>query len=590
MRRGISTVCIWVITCLTSCTLIDSFKYHAQFSSTMNPEKDSIYREKAQPSYIPVDFNESSGLYYLCKVWGFAKYFHERNEVSRKKPVNADSLLLNAIPMVLKAHSKQAFRSVLSKMIAEFGNGDDKRSNPFPDLKDYSLINNNWFKDTVCLDKQIRAQLEQLFHTHTGRQSDFAYNRNNEGTVRLSNENTYTSFADEKLRLLGLFRYWNVINFFYPSKNYTDENWDEVLYTSIPKFRAAKSQVEYRKEIYRLTNKLKDSHTSYPASIDGFLFGAYRPNFQLNRIGDSLVISKIRDPQKNKEGFKCGDILLSVDGQDAIDLYDSLASFTGGGNRWSEQRFICNAVISIKDSVNKFTVLRNGERRVIHSRNRKAWDWHQDKRKRIKENEDTPLARYVRPSIAYFDLTSANKDNFAENFERVKDAESIILDLRCYPNTSVLFALAENFVPPNSVFAYVAYADTRYPGMLRMHPSSKPIGSEGYFKGQIIVLVNEETGSFSEYATMLLQANKKTKVVGTLSSGADGNVSTLEFPGQIKTIYSGIGIYYPGMIATQRKGVRIDFPIEPTIESIRSSRDIALEKAIQIIGSPGKNL
>jgi C-terminal processing protease CtpA/Prc len=120
--------------------------------------------------------------------------------------------------------------------------------------------------------------------------------------------------------------------------------------------------------------------------------------------------------------------------------------------------------------------------------------------------------------------------------------------------------------------------------MLRYHRSANPVGHENYFKGQIIVLVNELTESYSEYVTMLLQANPKTITIGSASSGADGNISTLEFPGGIKTIYSGIGIYYPDMKPTQRTGVRIDYRVEPTVRSIQEGVDLILEKAVAVAG------
>src|SRR5690606_7419448 len=118
--------------------------------------------------------------------------------------------------------------------------------------------------------------------------------------------------------------------------------------------------------------------------------------------------------------------------------------------------------------------------------------------------------------------------------------------------------------------------------MLRYHLSSGKVGAKQYYKGRVLVLVNERTESYSAYLTMMLQANPNTVVVGSPSSGADGNASTVGFPGGITTIYTGIGIYYPDMTPTQRKGVKIDYVVEPTVESIQRGADIILEKAIEI--------
>ena len=191
--------------------------------------------------------------------------------------------------------------------------------------------------------------------------------------------------------------------------------------------------------------------------------------------------------------------------------------------------------------------------------------------------------KWVNDSIAYFDLTSVTPKNFDKNYNAIKSASCIILDLRCYPDTHLILNLTDAFVPPNSFFAYVTYPDTRFPGMVRYHKSTpERIGSEKYFKGRVIVLVNEWTQSYSEYTTMALQANPRTITVGNSSSGSDGNVSIFEFPGGIRTLFSGIGIYYPDFTPTQRVGVRVDYKAEPKIEDIKNTIDAAYEKAIDI--------
>lgn len=51
-----------------------------------------------------------------------------------------------------------------------------------------------------------------------------------------------------------------------------------------------------------------------------------------------------------------------------------------------------------------------------------------------------------------------------------------------------------------------------------------------------------------------LQMNPRTVTVGNSTSGADGNISLFTFPGEGRTIYSGIGIYYLDFTLTQRVG------------------------------------
>lgn len=81
---------------------------------------------------------------------------------------------------------------------------------------------------------------------------------------------------------------------------------------------------------------------------------------------------------------------------------------------------------------------------------------------------------------------------------------------------------------------------------------------------------------------MVLQMNPRTMTVDSSTSGADGNISLFTFPGEVRTIYWGIGIYYPGFTPTQRVGVRVDYTMEPKINDIKKKIDTTYEEAIII--------
>lgn len=67
--------------------------------------------------------------------------------------------------------------------------------------------------------------------------------------------------------------------------------------------------------------------------------------------------------------------------------------------------------------------------------------------------------------------------------------------------------------------------------------------------------------------------------------GADGNVSRLTLPGEMHTMISGIGVFYPDRTPTQRVGIVPDVEVAPTREGVRAGRDEVLEEALrQILG------
>jgi C-terminal processing protease CtpA/Prc len=80
---------------------------------------------------------------------------------------------------------------------------------------------------------------------------------------------------------------------------------------------------------------------------------------------------------------------------------------------------------------------------------------------------------------------------------------------------------------------------------------------------------------------MALRVAPNALVVGSTTAGADGNVSPFPLPGGLRTMISGIGVFYPDKRPTQQVGIIPDLVVRPTIEGIRAGRDEVLEAALK---------
>ena len=177
-----------------------------------------------------------------------------------------------------------------------------------------------------------------------------------------------------------------------------------------------------------------------------------------------------------------------------------------------------------------------------------------------------------------------------EQLERIKKAfentKGIIIDMRCYPSEFMPFTFGNYLKPSVSPFVKFASGDSRNPGLFTFSPPlSNGEPNRSYYKGHIVEIVNEITQSQAEYTTMAFQSAPDITVIGSTTAGADGNVSAITLPGGVFTYISGLGVYYPNGEETQRKGIRIDLQVMPTIQGIKNGKDELLEKAIDIINS-----
>jgi len=170
--------------------------------------------------------------------------------------------------------------------------------------------------------------------------------------------------------------------------------------------------------------------------------------------------------------------------------------------------------------------------------------------------------------------------------DEAKDTQGLIIDIRNYPSEFMVFALGQHLVYESTPFARFTIGDLANPGAF--HWTDPPLAlspANPRYEGKIVILIDEVSQSQAEYTTMALRSAPGTIVVGSTTAGADGNVSQISLPGGLRTMISGIGVFYPDKTPTQRVGIVPDVVARPTIRGIRQGRDEVLEVALrQILG------
>ena len=187
--------------------------------------------------------------------------------------------------------------------------------------------------------------------------------------------------------------------------------------------------------------------------------------------------------------------------------------------------------------------------------------------------------------IGYLYPGSVKNSYLPAIMEQVKSTcKGLIIDLRCYPSEFIVFTLGKYLMPGSTPFVKFSQGNIAAPGLFTVS-SNLSIGdfNADYYKGKIVILVNEITQSQAEYTTMAFRVVPHGFVIGSTTAGADGNVSAIMLPGGISTMISGLGVYYPNGTETQRKGIVPDLFIRPSVQDIRKNKDVLIDKAIEII-------
>jgi C-terminal processing protease CtpA/Prc len=169
--------------------------------------------------------------------------------------------------------------------------------------------------------------------------------------------------------------------------------------------------------------------------------------------------------------------------------------------------------------------------------------------------------------------------------ESFMNTKGLVIDLRYYMYKDANVEGFGSFLIPHPVdYARYSQVDITQPGKFILMPALK-IGEENkdYYKGKIVILVNEATRFKSELFAMALQVAPGATVIGSATASVDENISHIELPGKIPTIVTSTGVYYPDGRETQRAGITLDMEVKPTIKGIIEGRDELLEKAMTVI-------
>ena len=515
-------------------------------------------------------------LYYTCKVWGFLKYFH--SEVA-KVTNNWNLVLFQTLDKVKNDTSNSDFNKTLGNMINSAGNMAQPRTQ-LPNIPD-SLkcnLNLNWMNDPVFSNK-IRERLDTVRDWFRP-QNNFYVQSNSLGLTFNTDKAYYSStdaYASENYRLLTLFRYWNIINYFFPDKYLMDKNWDSTLVEFIPKMDNASDSLSFFLTFLELSTRLNDSHAITNSEVWCSIFGCYYLPLVLKYVENETVVTRVL---QNNLGIKTGDIIKSINNVDIQTIRDSLKRYTPGSNDAAINRNINDYFLirGQKGQVKMTIENDSGQRDIILQCNMTYTEYINLYTKHSPVWEKIFKGSKV---YGYVDMGRLETSGIDSMYNDLWNTDAIIFDIRNYPNGTLGYLLKYLFRDPIHI-ADFTMPDVKYPGTLYWSPSNIIVSVDDpeIYSKTIFILMDENTQSQAEYTVMGLEQYPKALKIGSQTAGADGNWCLIYLPGGITTHFTGMGTFYPDHRPTQRIGIVPDIYVFPSIEGIRNGEDEVLEAAL----------
>jgi C-terminal processing protease CtpA/Prc len=519
--------------------------------------------------------SETGNLAMLARVWGFLKYYHPQ---SNNSIADWDDIVIEFIPKAKIAVNGDEFSEIVNEMIYNAGS-----INPidFSDLTpDEDIINGSffqWINNSDYFSPKIRFLLK-LVLVNIKKPNSFTNYTSNIGTINPENEPDYSSpyYPDEEKRLLCLFRFWNIIHYFFPYKDLMDCSWDDTLHEMIPKFISAKNALEYALAVRELTARIDDTH----ASLSSFVlyleyWGQYYPPFLSKTIEGKIVITELLD--KTIQIIQKGDIIEEVDGETVDKFRNKNYRYLPASNSSVKERELNNVICRGKSKQMRLLIRRDqtlsvvGVDRIISSQ-------YFDLLEKITMHN--PVWKILPDNIGYVNMGRMN--DVPATMSKLMDTKAIIFDIRNYPNF-ILYELAQWLNDRATPFVKITVPNRSKPGFFTWK-AALTCGTDdpGFprYQGKVVILFDESTQSRAEFTCMALQTAPDVISIGSQTAGADGNVVKIVLPGGMFVYFSGLGIYYPDGRETQRIGLVPDILVKPTISGIRNGVDEVLQRAI----------
>ncbi|WP_374174637.1 S41 family peptidase [Flavobacterium tructae] len=521
---------------------------------------------------------ETEKLAATCKVWGFLKYYHPKIGSGQ---VNWDSQLLEKLPLIEKAQTKEEFSLILENWINDLG--EVKMVAPIVIPKEVEFFDKNfdltWFNNKL-FSKKLSKKLKFIENNRFQSNEEFEQNFDALKSVKNYFDLDYNNKGS---RVLMLFAYWNLIEYYFPYKYVMDQKWDLSLEQIVPAVTEAKNPQDFYIAIKKLASKLNDSHVETP--IYGDVFGGKRFNYfpaTGKIIDEKLVVTQILgDSLAEADNIKIGDVITKINDKTIKELILENRDLICASNEVTYLDKVTLPILKNYDENVKVEFLKDGKYETKSMIWSNYHDSHRNEFKKgaIKKKEKFKL---LDGNIGYVDMGVIKQRHIPDMIAALKSTQGIIFDMRNYPNDTWK-EISDFLNPQEKAFCMYTMPYPNYPGRYAW-TEEKKCGYENKdnYKGKVIVLLNEESLSQAEWTAMSFQTAGNTTIIGSQTAGADGNAMDLDFKG-FHTRYTGIGVYYPDRRETQRIGIVPDIEVKPTIKGIQQGKDEVLDRALLFV-------
>jgi carboxyl-terminal processing protease len=359
---------------------------------------------------------------------------------------------------------------------------------------------------------------------------------------------------------------WSTVNkeFYDPTFNGTD--WRAAHDKYAPIAAAARSDEELYKTINEMLGLLKVSHMQAGSAAQTEKRFKQAPGVTgigLRDIeGRVTVFRNLADFPAARAGIRPGFVITGVDGVTPKGYRDASKAIAGSPGTSVMIRYLDEKDIEHEVTVQRQALTDKGKIEGLN----------------IYTLFDSKMLDGGIGYLSFSSFVASLNDRIAAAFDSMKDAPAMIIDLRGNGggDDSVALRIADRLFEKETQLMLVK---TRK-GMIR---DAKVHGNKNAYKGKLVILVDEASGSASEDMAAGFQESGRAYIIGKTTLGQDLEANIKELPDGGTFIYAFGQTMTPKGIVIEGRGVVPDMVVELKRADLLKGKDTQLQAAIDYL-------
>ncbi len=296
-----------------------------------------------------------------------------------------------------------------------------------------------WIENSALLGADLSQSLRSIRDNRLAGKQFYVSKVSGVGNPSFDHELGYANLTlpDAGFQLLGLYRFWNIIEYWSPYRDLAAEDWNGVLAEFIPRIAEAKNAESYRQEVLALITEARDGHANLWSALDA------RPpvgkcQLRVNvRFVDQLPVISGFPPadSSNPTELRIGDVITELDGVSVGKLVESWRPYYAASNDAGRLRDIGSSITRGQCGESTITIRR--ESRELTLKINRVSPGGSDSGI-ITHDLPGPAFRLLSKDVAYLKLSSVKSADAASYVEQAAGTKGLIVDIRNYPSDFML--------------------------------------------------------------------------------------------------------------------------------------------------------